>query len=126
MSELRVEIDERIKQTPELSAAVAKGTEYFESEFDDLPADPLWGGAELKWLPTPGREGYLRMGFGEVHRESGGYRASIDLPASQLGDEVSRNTWMRHLLSRVVIKHRGKVARERVGRFILELGHTDG
>ena len=125
-AKLNIEIDLRIKQAPTLNAYVETATEYFESEFQDLPTDPMWGNAVLKWLPSPGKEGFLRMTFGEEHSENGGYVDFIDLPVSQLDDEVSRNTWMRRLLSRVVIKHRSKVASERMSRFIAELGNTDG
>jgi hypothetical protein len=126
IAKLHVEIDDRIKQNPELYALVQSGTEYFESEFQDMPADPLWGKAHLEWYPTPGRFGFLSLRFSEEHMENGGYLDLIQLPQSQLIDEVSRNTWMRRLLSRVVIKHRTKVASDRMNRFILELGNTDG
>jgi len=125
-TKLPVEIDRRIAQSPALNAQVEKATEYFESEFQDLPDDPLWGEAFLKWLPTPGQDGQLRVVFGEHHRENGGYVDSIDLPASQLSDEVNRNILMRRLLSRVVIKQRSRVGRERRDRLIRELGQTDG
>lgn len=124
--EMRVEVDDRIKLVRELHAAVGKATEYFVSEYLDLPPDPLWRKAFIKWIPAPGRDGYLRLLFGEEHQENGGYVDFVDLPASQLHDEISRNTWMRNLLRRVVIKHRSQVASERIDRFILELGHADG
>ena len=125
-STLRVEIDERIRNDMTICTLVDKANEYFESEYEGLPHDTLWGKAVLSWVPSPGLDGFLRLTFGEEHRENGGYVDFIDVPASQLHDEVSRNTLMRKLLRRVVIKHRSKVARERIDRFILELGHADG
>lgn len=101
---MRLEIDERIKRDSTLESVLVKATEYFESEFQDLPSDSLWGDAVLTWIPTSGRDGYLRMVFGEVHRENGGYVDSVDFPISQFYDEISRNTWMPQLLSRVVIR----------------------
>lgn len=123
---LRVEIDGRLRGDPLVSGLVDKATEYFESEYVGLPHDPLWEQAFLAWVPSLGRDGYLRLTIGEVHRENGGYVDFIDVPTAQLDDEISRNTLMRKLFRRVVIKHRSKVASERIDRFILELGRADG
>ncbi len=123
---VNVEVDDRLKQYPKVLDVVQKATEYFEAEFADLPPDSLWDKARLVWFPTPGRDGYLSLRFGEEHKENGGYVDTVELPVSQLFDEVSRNTWMRNLLRRVVIKHRSYVVRQRIDRFILELGNDDG
>jgi hypothetical protein len=121
---IHVEIDDRLKQSPKLLDLIQKATEYFESEYADLPPDHQWGNALLEWYPTPGRDGSLSLRLSEEHSEYGGYIATVQLPVSQLSDEVSRNTWMRNLL-RGVIRHRSEVAGKRIDRLILELGNDD-
>ena len=125
-----VTVDDKIRNQPELRKAVELATAYFLDMYLQLPSDPEWNNAKLRWdyiargtakIKKPESDGdHVRVLLVEEERVTGRYEVYEDIPVHRMFDEYGRESHMRRL-HWSVSSYRTDVIQARLNKLIIEL-----